>query len=145
MFLSWDEPTIVDVKSIGFLLTRLVFDIDDLSYLLEDLKDSSSAADVKVSEASMPERSSKSAKQLKGLVGAKPDATRWAQFAAAFVVLWDRGELNIPSEAAIHKKVANYLMERGHENAFGVDHVASFIRRVKAWSANLPFTDDYEA
>lgn len=39
VFLGGHEPRIVDVKSIGFVLTRLAFDADDLAYYLKLDKD----------------------------------------------------------------------------------------------------------
>lgn len=73
--------------------------------------------------------------------GAKVDALRWEQFAAAMAVLADRGDLILTSENKAHKSVADFLAERGHV-AMSIDTVRSLIRRFKAWKAGHSFVDD---
>lgn len=76
--------------------------------------------------------------------GAKADAKRWEQFAAALAVTSDLDRLDLSSETKAHKSVADYLTERGHEDVLGIDTVRSLIRRFKAWRDGNPYLDDFD-
>lgn len=76
--------------------------------------------------------------------GRKPDVVRWEKFAAALAVLFERGELDLTSENKAHEQIASFLVERGHEDALGVDTVRSLLRRVRAWNDGNPFPDDHD-
>ncbi|MGC1269933.1 MAG: hypothetical protein WA842_04970 [Croceibacterium sp.] len=74
--------------------------------------------------------------------GAKVDAERWSQFAAAFAVLSERGELELPSEQGQYDAIATFLAQRGHDNPLSVDTVRQLLRRYRTWLADQPFPDD---
>ncbi len=128
---------LVDVSSVGFKLTRLEFDADDLAYYLGEPSEAIACGDALTSASAL-----NASKLPKVQVGAQTDAKRWEQFAAAFAVLSEDGALDGKSETKVHEKVASYLSKRGHSDAFGVDNVRSLLRRVKAWKANHPYPDD---
>lgn len=79
---------------------------------------------------------------LRSAAGARPDAGKWAAFAAALAFVADREEIRADaSDASIQKMVDDFLSAKGRE-APGIDTTRDAIRMVRAWLHDQPFPGD---